>query len=849
MHSLTPFIWTPRQEIRIDRYADKTPPREDGLDRWFLLRRSLELRATPDSAPVKVTADGRYILFVNGRRVGRGPVRCNPLYQRYDEYDLAPHLKAGRNVIAALVHTYGVDAAFYEMAKGTQIRTFGDGGFWMEGQATVGNDETRIETDEFWRITQCSAWQSDVPRTNWSLGFIEVLDGRALPPDWTNLTFDDSGWDQARELYAGRNKRWPETGIFENRPFPTLMPSGIPQLAEEPVAATRIVWSRGLRPEPKLRLEERLFKESFAPLPAGSISAHEDLLRFEGGNCVIRTTPDCDVTVLLDFGRILTGRPRIHIEAHGGEQIEIACSEKIPGEWKPGGAASEARISPAPFLGADNHLSRYTARAGDQVFERFEWCAIRWMQLVVRNAPRGVCIKGLGAVFVRYPVETRGKFSCSDPVLTNLWSTGAYTLSLCMHDAWEDCPSREQRQWLGDATVENLVGHAAFGPSVAALNAKFLLQVAESQRPDGLTQMFAPGDHRTDGLLIPDWTLQWILNARDHCWLTGDLETINTILPSVLKATAWFERLLDRNCLVSDMPYWHFIDWAYLGREGEACALNAQLAGAFDAAAELCAVLAWEREASRLRGISRRIAAALRQRHWDELRGAYVDVVDPLSGKQELKISQHSNAAMTLWCEPPHERASRALDRIMDSDRLTFTIARPIVTRGDELDPESGVVLANTFFAHFVYEALCKHGRLEDALRLMRERYGPMLALGATTLWESFEPTASLCHGFSASPTYQMSRRILGVSPSVPGFEKVLVAPNIANLEDAQGIVPTANGDVEVMLHRTKAGFHAAIRAPDGVETTIEAPPRHSLTKSPINSAGRVEAEFVRETI
>ena len=67
-----------------------------------------------------------------------------------------------------------------------------------------------------------------------------------------------------------------------------------------------------------------------------------------------------------------------------------------------------------------------------------------------------------------------------------------------MHDGWEDCPSREQRQWLGDATVEFLVGQAAFGPSVNALNRQFLHHAAESQRPDGLTQMFAPGDHHTD---------------------------------------------------------------------------------------------------------------------------------------------------------------------------------------------------------------------------------------------------------------------------------------------------------------------------------------------------------------
>ena len=847
MHSLTPFIWTRRQEIRIDRYADKTPPREDGQNRWFMLRRQIEFKAKPDSARVKVTADGRYILYVNGQQVGRGPVRCNPLYQRYDEYDLAPHLQMGRNVIAVLVHTYGADTAFYEMSKGTQVRTFGDGSFWMEGTATAAGQSIAITSDEKWRITQSNAWQSDVPRTNWSLGFVEILDGRAVPAGWTTPEFDDSNWDLARELYAGRQKRWPETGIFEHRPFPTLMPSGIPQLAEESVSAQRIVWLRGLRPDRGLKTEERYFKEDFVPLPEGAIRREEDLLRFAGGDCTIRTESGRDVTVLLDFGRIVTGRPRIHVDARGGEEIEIACSEKLPGDWDAQGPRHDARIAPTPFLGADNHFSRYTARSGEQVFERFEWCAIRWMQVVVRNARDGLHIKGLGAVFTHYPVETRGKFECSDELLTKLWSTGAYTLMLCMHDAWEDCPSREQRQWLGDATVENLVGHAAFGPSVAPLNAKFLLQAAESQRPDGLTQMFAPGDHRTDGLLIPDWTLQWILNARDHYWLTADLETINTILPSVLKALAWFERLIDGNGLIADLPYWHFMDWAYLGREGEACALNAQLAGALNAAAELCLALEWIREGVRLLQIAERIRTALLARHWDERRGAYVDVVDPETGKQELKTSQHANAAMALWCNPPAARIARALDRITDSNRLTFTIARPIVPRGDELDPEHGVVLANTFYSHFVYEALCANGRLDDALRMMRERFGPMLARGATTLWESFEPSASYCHGFSASPTYQMSRRILGVAPAAPGFGSIQVQPDLCDLAFARGVVPTARGDIEVELERTPDGFHATANAPDGVTVQLVAPTGSTLGKQHKGRSRRFEADIMRK--
>jgi alpha-L-rhamnosidase len=470
------------------------------------------------------------------------------------------------------------------------------------------------------------------------------------------------------------------------------------------------------------------------------------------------------------------------------------------------------------------------------------------MQLTVRNAPQGLRIKGLGAVFTHYPVEARGRFSCSDPFLTKLWSTGAYTLMLCMHDAWEDCPSREQRQWLGDATVENLVGHAAFGPSVAALNAKYILQAAESQRPDGLTQMFAPGDHRTDALLIPDWTLQWVLNAADHYRLTGDAETVSAALPSILKALAWFERQLDANGLVAEMPYWHFMDWAYLGREGEACALNAQLAGSFHAAAYLCSALGWQSEANRLSRRALSIAAALERRHWDERRGAWVDVVDPRTGQQQLKMSQHANAAMALWCHPPKDRVRKALDRVTNSKRLTFTKAAPIVPTGEELDPENGVVLANTFYAHFVYEALCMHGRLKDALRMMRERFGPMLARGATTLWESFEPSASLCHGFSASPTYQLSRRVLGVGAGEPGFATIDIAPDLADLEYAEGVVPTAVGDVEVQLTRTRNGFAAKVCAQGAKKLQFKDAPGAILVGTGADDENRFEGtyEFVK---
>jgi alpha-L-rhamnosidase len=844
-----PFVWTPRQPIDPQGYrkhylgADGRPNEKN---RWFLFRRAVRLEGPAARAPFQITVDGRYILYVNGVEQGRGPVRCSPLFQRYDDYDLAGALQPGDNVIAVLAHTYGRDTAFYETTKGMWQPTFGDGGVWTEGVAETGAGSVDLSTRGGWKCVQSDAWTQDTPQSNHSLGFIEDFDAGRLPAGWTEVGFDDGDWDEARPLLTGGEGPESTYGGLETRPFPVLVPRGIPMLEQRKVAADRIVWIRGLVPDPNLPFHRRCYEEQLVAAPDGAVRNEADLLRLQGGGAVIRTETGRDVTILLDFGKIMTGRPCFEIEARGGEEIEIACSESLPGEWRPGGPSADARPRPKPWLGADTHLFRYRAKAGLQAFERFEWCAIRWMQLTVRRAPEGVIFRGLGANLVNYPVEARGRFSSSDPVLDQLWATGAYTLRQCMHDAWEDCPSREQRQWLGDVTVENLAGWAAFGPSVAPLTAKFLAQAAESQRPDGLTQMFAPGDHRTDGLLIPDWTLQWILAAGDHWRYAGDLPTIAAVFPSIVKALAWFERLLSPAGLVADMPYWHFMDWAGVGRYGEAAALNAQLAGAYAVAAELATAVGWPSEAERLAAIGRRIGAALQTRHWDARRAVFVDVVDPASGEREPRVSQHGNAAIALWTEAPADRIAAALGRITDSNRLTFTPAPPIAPTGDALEPEEGVVLANTFYSHFVYAALARHGRLGEVLRLMRERYGPMLARGATTLWESFEPTASLCHGFSATPTYQLSRHVLGVAPAAPGFAAVALSPDLADLDHARGIVPTPRGDIDVRLERTADGLIARYRLPDGLTANVSPAPGLALVGPPGRLQGKVELRFAR---
>jgi alpha-L-rhamnosidase len=375
------FIWSTKQEIDAGglfrAFLGGPSRRDDGPNRWFLFRRTFDLPARADEARLSVTVDGRYQLFVNGARIGRGPARCDPLHQRVDTYDVAPQLQPGGNVIALLVHVYGVDTAWYETVKGLWQPVFGDGAIYCDASVRCGDVVLDVSSDEYWHCLECAAWERDTPRVNWGLGFIELHDARAMPEGWTQPGFDDSAWDSVQVLSVGGGPPDDPFGGMKIAPFPTLLPREIPFLEESPVAPQRVVRWYGTMPQPDLPVDRRLYEEALLPLPAGCVEDPDALLAPNDDATVVRTTPELDVSVLLDFGRIHSGHPFIEIDAAGGEVIEVAVAEGIAGDWTTEKPASP-RLSSEMAHGA--HLFRYVARPGRQRFERFEWSAVRYAQ-------------------------------------------------------------------------------------------------------------------------------------------------------------------------------------------------------------------------------------------------------------------------------------------------------------------------------------------------------------------------------------------------------------------------------------------------------------------------------------
>jgi alpha-L-rhamnosidase len=210
--------------------------REDELPRNFYLcaRKAFDAPRDLQSATLRITADARYVLFVNGQRIGNGPIRGWQHSWFYDTYDLTPHLRPGeRNAIGVLVIQPGETNFQYPLGRGGLLAQL--------DMTTKRGRKVTVATDRTWRVLPHPAYDRRTPRISCQQGFVEHYDatrdeGRGTG-DWATAEFDDSKWQRAVEL-----------GKVGIAPWKKLVPRNIPFLTMEPIYPTRIMRIRTVEP-------------------------------------------------------------------------------------------------------------------------------------------------------------------------------------------------------------------------------------------------------------------------------------------------------------------------------------------------------------------------------------------------------------------------------------------------------------------------------------------------------------------------------------------------------------------------------------------------------------------------
>jgi hypothetical protein len=823
------WVWRKRTfSFNPDRAEAMLSKFREEANRYLYFRRTFDIKDDVRQAVIDVSADGRYQLFVNGQLVGRGPARCSSSWQYYDSYDIQPYLHSGRNVIAALVHSYGRNCSWYELPQWEAATAFGCGGWFVQGTViTSTGDETLLDTNESWCYLVSEAWKRDTP--NGQLGFTEEYNAGKAPKNWQAVDFDDSAWDSAQILRA---RGW--WGSNDIVPFPVMVKRDIPYLIEEihwPASVVR--YGEVQNATDANSLADAFQKETINDLDQCKITNVEAILQ-EEGEAEILTTADRSISVVLDFGKTEAGRVCFDLHGPPGAVVDFCYTERLQ---------PDGRVQAPPW--GDNHVYAHRVILSEDPlkWEMFDWGGFRYLQVTFRNCLEPLRVKWIAVNFTSYPVGHRGQFECSDELLNQIYKISGYTLQCCMHDSYEDCPSREQRQWTNDQYVHLMSNYGLFGdPHLAR---KLLVQVAQSQRQDGQVMMCAPGDFAvTDAFNMPEFTLHWIMSIPQYVRYTGDSDIIRELYPSVVKGLAWFEQHLDEDHLLNEVPGVLWIDWAEIDKKGQLTELNARFVGCLRIAAEFAERLGIRCDAERFSQLADTVSEAINKYLWDEERGIYVDT--RRGGVQSRRVSQESNTAVMFFGVAPQERWPHILDYILDEDRLALTAwsvdhAKDYAVR-PQLDEEVNVVMQQAFYMHFLHTVLAGLGRFEDIVQNIRCHWGPQVKADVTTWWEAWEliPVHSLCHAFACTPGFDLPSYMLGVTPLTEGFGRFRVAPQPADLRWAKGVFPSIKGDISVSWQWNNKKLEISLEVPAGTEAEVVLPRIEGMELRTVEMDGEV---------
>lgn len=514
----------------------------------------------------------------------------------------------------------------------------------------------------------------------------------------------------------------------------------------------------------------------------------------------LTSTEDEHPALLLDFGKELQGgiqfvtggfarsdRPVVLRVRFGESASEAMC--EIDGE---NGASNDHAMRDftvtLPWLGV--------LEAGNSGF--------RFARIDLVSDSTEVTLKEVRAISTYRDIPYKGSFRSSDERLNKIWQTGAYTVHLNMQEYLWDGIKRDRLVWLGDMHPEVMTVNAVFGYNEVVPKSLDLIR---------------------DVTPLPGWmngisaySIWWLLIQRDWYYYHGDeayLKQQQTYMSDLLRLLISQVDADGREKLEG----WRFLDWPSSENH---VAINAGLQSlvlmAMRAGDELLTLLGDQDLADQCRATAKKMEKA----------GTKVT-------KELLKSEVAPDAPGSK-----QGAALLALAGLMnpeEANRKFLSVGGP---RG-----------FSTFYGYYMLRAMSAAGNYQGAIDMIRQYWGAMIDLGATTFWEDFNmdwlPNAgridelvpegkkdihgdygaycykgfrhSLCHGWASGPTSWLSEYVLGVQVVEPGCRAVRITPHLGDLEWVEGTFPTPHGIITIRHEKSPDGkVKSRVEAPDGIK-------------------------------
>jgi alpha-L-rhamnosidase len=340
-----------------------------------------------------------------------------------------------------------------------------------------------------------------------------------------------------------------------------------------------------------------------------------------------------------------------------------------------------------------------------------------------------------------------------------------------MQDYLWDGIKRDRLVWIGDMHPETSTISAVFGNNEVVTKSL------------DLTRDITPLPQYMNGMI--SYSMWWVIIQRDWYMNTGDLKYLQqqkTYLAALLKQLS---TKIDANNSEALDGGGRFLDWpSSENPKAVHAGLQAMLILTLEAGAELSVILNDNNTAQ----MCKAVIAKLRKH------------------VPEVNNSKQAAALLALAGLMPAAKAN--------TDFLAV----------------NGTHNFSTFYGYYMLQAKAMANDYQGAIDNIREYWGAMLRVGATTFWEDFNldwlPNASridelvqpgqkdihgdygaycyigfrhsLCHGWASGPTPWLTEHVLGIKVMKAGCKTIKVEPHLGDLTFAEGTFPTPYGLVRV---------------------------------------------------
>ncbi len=570
----------------------------------YIFKKSFHLSEKPYEFTVKVSADTRYKLYINGYEICCGPCAGGAFKKYYENIECAYALNKGENVIEVKVIHDPTDSKLITMFRRSKPALYFDGkGLTEDGGFEIVSDES---FEAFIEKNIAFEHRHDIL---WSVGPFENINGeKHLEKLDVETLFYPNVYLKGYTMWGVADRY-----LLEERPLPIFVPDKKSELSK--------------------------------------IREFID----DNGKYNIVFASDVYTTAMLTY----------EFTAEKDAKIKAVYAECALTRGDDGNLFKGLRDNTDGVIDSTAY-DIVTANGKPQTYEPFSYRAFRYIRLECDKKPEH--IKILAARYTYdYETNAEGGgvgyFESSDPLHSKMWNISRNTLECCTHETVVDCPFYEQQQYIMDGGLESIFAWRLSNDS--SIQRKFLTDMAQSQNCEGLLSANYPN---IDLQIIPGFSLYFVMAVREYLRYTDDRDFARSMTGTCDRILEYFARTADDNGLVMPEYGWRYLDWVDgwdrgmpIGvEEAPMTAYNLMYAAALGSAAGVCDVCGRPGLAEDYRKRTVNTICAVNTLCFDKKKGLYTDVY----GKSAY--SQHTTVWAILSGAVKGNKAKELMERTMN---------------------------------------------------------------------------------------------------------------------------------------------------------------------------------------